>query len=278
MLHGDLGVVRLVPAREGHQTMPDLWKPLQRRMELHRRRALAYAESLRKHLRPDTVHKLRTHLRRLQAHAELLEHHKIAARFARCVSCFSRLRSLHVFKSYLKRTGASVKNRQRVQRAVRKEEKKIRASDRLQKVRVLLLETPISSLERPNIFLKNRLERLRHENRTMLHQALQDLSRRPKWKELHRLRLLIKSLRYQQEIAVELKWGNPRTVHSLKCIQRVLGDFCDREQFVRLAKELDLSGRKKIKKDRRRYLKRARRALIRLRLEQTGPSAVSSTG
>jgi CHAD domain-containing protein len=278
MLQDDLGVVRLVPAREGHQAMPDLRKLFQRRMELHRRRALAYAESLRKPLRPDTVHKLRTHLRRFQAHAELLEHHKIAARFARCVSCFSRLRSLHVFKSYLKGTGASVKNRQRFQRAVRKEEKKIRASDRLQKVRVLLLETPISSLERPNIFLKTRLERLRHENRTMLHQALQDLSRRPKWKELHRLRLLIKSLRYQQEIAVELKWGNPRTLHSLKCLQQVLGDFCDREQFVRLAKELDLSGRKKIKKDRRRYLKRARRALRRLSIVRTGPSAVSSAG
>jgi len=277
MLHGDLGVVRLVPAREGHQTMPDLWKPLQRRMELHRRRVLAYAQS-REPLRPGTIHNLRTNLRRLQAHAELLEHHKIAARLARGVSCFSRLRSLHVFKSYLKRTGASVKSRQRVQRVVRKEEKKIRTSERLQKIRMLLLETPISSLERPNIFLKNGFEKLRHENRTMLHQALQDLSRRPKWKELHRLRLLIKSLRYQQEIAVELKWGNPRTVHSLKCLQRVQGDFCDREQFVRLAKELELSGRKKIKKDRRRYLKRARRALIRLRLEQTGPSAVSSAG
>lgn len=261
--------------RKGHLVLPVLWKPLQRRMDLHHRRALRYAGSLRKSFRPETVHKLRTNLRRLQAYAELLEHQQIAACFGRGVSWFSPLRALHVFQDYLKKEGAPAKARRRFQRAIRKEERKLCSKKRLKKVKALLSETPAAKLERSNIFLRDKLETLRHENRTVLQEALEGLSPTPTRKELHRVRLLIKSLRYQQEIAVELRWGNPRTIESLKRLQTVLGDFRDRDEFVRLAKQLELGGRKKIKRDRRRCLKGARRALRRLRPQHAIPSALS---
>jgi len=101
--------------------------------------------------------------------------------------------------------------------------------------------------------------------------ALQCLSSKPKRKELHRLRLLIKSLRYQQEIAVEMRWGNPQTVNALKRLQTVLGGYTDLEQFLSLAKELKLSCLKKIRKDRRRCRERARRAVLKLKSEQAQP-------
>ena len=109
------------------------------------------------------------------------------------------------------------------------------------------------------------------ENRTMLDRGLQGLSSKPTRKELHRLRLLIKSLRYQQEIAVEMRRGNPRSVKALKRLQTVLGKYTDRAQFVPLAKELNLSCQNKIKKDRRLSRKKARRAVLKLKSAQAHP-------
>jgi CHAD domain-containing protein len=272
MLSQNLAVGRHRPDREKHLVMPILWKPLQRRIDLYDSKALRFAKSLRKSFPPKTVHKLRTHLRRLQAYAEFLEHREIAARFAKAVSWLSRLRALHVCEAYLKRTGASEKDRCRLQRAVRKEEKLIRAKNRLKKLTGILTKAVPEKMERPNIVIRDRLETLRNENRAVLLEALGNLSPRPTRKELHRFRLLVKSLRYQQEIAVELRWANPRTVRALKRPQSVLGDFCDRDQDLRLAKELAFSGRKNIKKDRCRSLKHAHRALQRLVVKQTHPS------
>ena len=53
-------------------------------------------------------------------------------------------------------------------------------------------------------YIAERFQRLQPENRTMLDRGLQRQSPKPTRKELHRLRLLIKSLRYQQEIAVQM--------------------------------------------------------------------------
>ena len=119
--------------------------------------------------------------------------------------------------------------------------------------------------------MTERLQRLQIENRSVLSEALHSLSSKPKRKELHRLRLLIKSLRYQQEIAAEMGWGNPHTVKALKRLQTVLGEYTDRDQFASLAKELNLSCRNKITKDRRRSRKRARRTILKLQSAHIQP-------
>lgn len=251
-----------------------LWPALERHIRQCHQRALSFSATVGDSFRPESVHKLRTHLRRLQAYAELLEHEDAARLLARRVSWFSRLRSLHVFWKYLKETGAPKKDRRRVKPAMRDEQKKLCDARRAAKVRQLLAKMTPRSFARPERFLQERFERLRHENRTRLAQALQGLRGRPRRKELHRFRLLVKALRYQQEIASELHWGNPATVNALKRLQGLLGDFSDREQFVRLAKELKLRDQKTVKADRRRYRKRACRALLKIKARPAAPAEI----
>ena len=241
------------------------------RVASYRLRCLRYAKALENAIRPATVHKLRTHLRRLQSYAEFLEDSRDAERLGRAVSWFSRLRALYELQRYLHRNGATAKDCKRVEKALRKEKKKIRDTERPVAVRLLLAKITVERLMRPEEYITKRLQRLQLENRTVLSEALQCLSSIPKRKELHRLRLLIKSLRYQQEIAVEMRWGNPQTVNALKRLQTVLGEYTDLEQFLSLAKELKLSCLKKIRKDRRRSRERARRAVLKLKSEQAQP-------
>jgi len=232
---------------------------------------MGYAKALQKAFRPVTVHKLRTHLRRLQSYAELLEHDKAAERLAQAVSWFSDLRSLNEFHRYLRRNDASTRDIRRVETIMAKQREDVRKTDRVSTVRSLLTQITIESLARPPEFVENRLKHLQVENRPVLHRALQKLPSKPTRKELHRLRLLIKSLRYRQEIAVEMRWGNPQTVRALKRLQTLLGEYIDRHQFFRLAKELKLRCCNAIKKDRRRAYKRACRTLLKLKLDQTRP-------
>src|SRR5207244_563242 len=144
-----------------------------------------------------------------------------AERLGRAVSWFSRLRALYELQRYLRRNGATAKDCKRVEKALRKEKKKISDTERPVAVKLLLAKITVDRLMRPEEYITKRLQRLQLENRTVLSEALQCLSSKPKRKELHRLRLLIKSLRYQQEIAVEMRWGNPQTVNALKRLQTV---------------------------------------------------------
>jgi CHAD domain-containing protein len=244
---------------------------LVRRAAGYRRRCMGYAKALQNAFRPVTVHKLRTHLRRLQSYAELLEHNKAAKRLGEAVSWFSDLRSLNEFLRYLRRHDAATKDIKRVETVMAKEREDVRKTDRASAVRSLLDQITIESLARPPEFVKKRLKQLQIENRPVLRRAFQELPSKPSRKELHRLRLLIKSLRYQQEIAVEMRWGNPQTVKALKRLQTLLGDYTDRHQFVRLAKESRLRCCSAIKKDRRRAYKRACQALLKLKSDQTRP-------
>ena len=246
-------------------------KTFEQRADEYRRRCLGYAQALKEGFHAETVHKLRTHLRRLQSYAEFVEDRRAAARLGRAVSWFSRLRALSELQRYLRRSGAGVKDVRRVKKAVRKEEKQVRKADRSTAVQALLAAITMETLRRPGAFLSERLQRLQIENRTALDEALQAVSSKPRRKELHGLRLLIKSLRYQQEIAVEMHAGNPRTVGALKRLQGVLGEYCDRDQSVRRAKELKLRCRNEMKKDRRRSRKRACRAILKLKSHQAQP-------
>jgi CHAD domain-containing protein len=237
----------------------------------YRLRALGYAKALEKSFRPETVHKLRTHLRRLQSYAEYLDRPKEAERLGEAVSWFSRLRTLDEFQRYLRRLEVGAKDCRRAEKALRNEQEDVRKANCPAAVTLLLTNTPVVRLMRPGEYIADRFQRMQPENRTMLDRGLQGLSSKPTRKELHRLRLLIKSLRYQQEIAVEMRWGNPQTVKALKRLQTVLGEYTDLEQFLSLAKELKLSCRKKIRKDRRHSRERARRAVLKLKSEQAQP-------
>jgi CHAD domain-containing protein len=128
----------------------------------------------------------------------------------------------------------------------------------------LLEKTTSAKMRRPADFLLPRLESLGKAHTERLNAALRGLSIEAKRKELHRLRLLVKSLRYQEEIALDTPWGNPQSMAALKRLQRTLGDYCDRDQFRRLAKKMNLACLGEMKKEYRLHRKRARAAVRRL--------------
>ena len=262
------GRTRLMPSRRvvGAVPVPVVGMDVvEKHVTAVRARALAFAQALRKPpFHPETVHRLRTHLRRLQAYAEFLQRPRIAARVADCVTWLSDLRTLYVFQQFHRRRGASVPDRCRVDAAVRDEEWAVARAGYPEAIRTRLAGLLLSRMRRPSAFLTERFASLSQDRAVRLDTALRGLSPEATRKELHRLRLLIKSLRYQEEIALEAGRGDPRTVAALKRLQRTLGDYCDRDQFRRLAKKLDLECRSEMKKEYQRYRQRARAAVRRL--------------
>src|SRR3989475_9583890 len=211
---------------------------VEKRIAAVRARAIVFARALQEPpFRHETVHRLRTHLRRLQAYAEFLQRPRIAARLAECVSWLSDLRALYVFQQPLRRRGASVPDRSRVDVAVRDEEWAVARAGYPEAIRTRLAGLSVSRMRRPSAFLAERFASLSRDRAARLDTALRGLSPEATRKELHRLRLLIKSLRYQEEIALEAGRGDPRTGAALKRLQRSLGEYCDRDQVRRPARE-----------------------------------------
>ena len=228
-------------------------------------RAKVFARALRKPpFHPETVHRLRTHLRRLQAYAEFLQRPIVAARLAQSVTWLSRLRTLDVFCHHLRRRKASAKDLRQVAWALKEEALMVAYAGRLEAIRSMLAKMTLARMRRPVAFVENRLSALRGETSERLAAALRKLSPEATRKELHRLRLLVKSLRYQEEIALETAWGDPRRMAAFKRLQRTLGDYCDRDQFRRLAKKLNLACRGELKKEYRQYQEKAREAVRKL--------------
>ena len=242
---------------------------IEKRAALYYDHTVVFARALKKppfHL--ETVHRLRTHLRRLQAYAELMQRPKAASSLAKCVTWLSRLRTLDVFHRYLRRRRADAEDVRRVAWALREEETKVVHTGHLEMIQALLETTSIARMRRPDDFLTVRLESFSREHANRLNAALRRLSAEAKRKELHRLRLLVKSLRYQGEVALDTPWGDPRTVAALKRLQRTLGDYCDRDQFRRLARKMGLACRGEMQKEYRRYRKLARAAVRKLGLPE----------
>src|SRR5436309_8070775 len=263
-----VGRARAMPLRRAVGTVPApavRLDAVEKHVTKVRTRALAFARALRKPpFHPETVHRLRTHLRRLQAYAEFLQRPRCPARLAECVSWLSDLRALYVFQQALRRRGASVLDRSRVDAAVRDEERAVARAGYPGAIRTRLAGLSVSRMRRPSAFLAERLASLSQERAARLDAALRGLSPEATRKDIHRLRLLIKSLRYQEEIALEAGRGDPRTVAALKRLQRTLGDYCDRDQFRRLARKMNLECQSEMKKEYRRYRQRARAAVRRL--------------
>ena len=247
---------------------------MEKRAAEYHAHAETFAHALRKPpFHPETVHRLRTHVRRLQAYAEFLRRPKTAARLSQSVTWLSRLRTLDVFQRYLRRRGGAARDLRRVVWALREEEMMVAHAGRLDAIRSVLAKTPIARMHRPVEFVEARLSALHRETAEGLAKALRGLSPEATRKELHRLRLLVKSLRYQEEIALATVWGDPRRVAAFKRLQRTLGDYCDRDQFRRLAKKMNLACRSELKKEYRQYQKKAREAVRKL-----GPPEAPATG
>jgi len=238
---------------------------LEKRAALYYDHAVAYAGALRKPpFHPETVHRLRTHLRRLQAYAEFMQRPRAASSLAQSVSWLSRLRMLDVFLRFLRRRRADAEDLRRVAWALKEEGTMVAHAGRLDAIRTVLARITVARMRRSALFVTKRLDALGMEQADRLNAVLGGLSVEAKRKELHRLRLLVKSLRYQQEIALETAWRAPRAVAALKRLQRTLGDYCDRDQFRRLAKEMRLVCLGAMRKEYRQHRKRARAAVRKL--------------
>ena len=209
-------------------------------------------------IRPKTVHRLRTHLRRLQAYLELVGEDRNAEIMANCASRLSSFRTLQVFERYLIRLRASPSDIRKVKNCIRKKRVKLDRAQVYLKIerrvrRHALPPTPAS----PD-WMAERMEKLRREHAKALHELISEATASPRRKALHALRLKIKPIRYQEEWALDQAYARPEIVNRLKRAQSVLGDYEECAQFRKLARTLDLKSYAKIIKDWRRARTRAR--------------------
>ncbi len=238
---------------------------MEKRAAEYHARAKVFARALRKPpFHAETVHRLRTHLRRLQAYAEFLQRPIVARRLAQSVTWLSRLRTLDVFYHHLRRRKAPAKDLRQVTWTLKEVAMVVAYAGHLEAIRSMLAKMTLARMRKPVAFVEHRLSALPRETSEQLAAALRKLSPEATRKELHRLRLLVKSLRYQEEIALETAWGDPRRMAAFKRLQRTLGDYCDRDQFRRLAKKMNLACRGELKKEYQRYRDRARTAVRKL--------------
>ncbi|MDE3118471.1 MAG: CHAD domain-containing protein [Nitrospirota bacterium] len=208
--------------------------------------------------RPKTLHRLRTHLRRLQAYLELVGEEDSAAIIARSVSRFSRLRTLHVFDQYLDRFDAPGRDRRLVTQRIRAVEGKLKKKRTYRKVECMVERHALPPTPAPSDWMGRHLIALRHRHADRLRKLIAQASADPRRKTLHRLRLMIKSIRYQEEWALDAPYARPDLVAWLKQAQTVLGEYEELAQFRKLAAKLRLKSQALIAQDWRRARDRAR--------------------
>lgn len=214
--------------------------------------------------RPKTLHRLRTHLRRLQAYLELVGEEENAKTIARCVSRFSRLRTLHVFDRYLDRCDATGRDRRLVTQRIRGVESKLKKKQAYRKVERVVEHYALPPTPAASDWMGRHLIALRTRHAGRLRELIARADADPRRKTLHRLRLMIKSVRYQEEWALGEPYARPDRVAWLKQAQTVLGEYEELAQFRKLAAKLRLMSQPLIDKDWRRARKRARMLPARL--------------
>lgn len=208
--------------------------------------------------RPETLHRLRTNFRRLQAYFELADKSKEAGAIAQCVSRLSRLRTLQVFQKYLVRKGAAKADVRIVQALVRDHVAKLKEKHVYRKIRQQVWQ--YASLTTPTIFdgMAGERQVLRYQQGERFQKVLAATIDKPRRKKLHQLRLLIKSIRYQEEWASDRRSARTEFINRLKHIQDVLGKYEELTEFRKLARDLELDAKGQIIKDWRRARRRAR--------------------
>lgn len=208
--------------------------------------------------RPKTLHRLRTHLRRLQAYLELVEEEENAAIMARCVSRFSRLRTLQVFEPYLDHLRAPGRDRRLVHARIRALQRRLKDKHTYRKVERLVEHHALPPTPASPDWMGRRIIALRRIHADRLRELIAQADAKPRRKTLHTLRLMIKSIRYQEEWALGEPYARPDLVAWLKHAQTVLGEYEDRAQFRKLAAKLKLKSQASIERDWHRARKRAR--------------------
>jgi CHAD domain-containing protein len=208
--------------------------------------------------RPKTLHRLRTHLRRLQAYLELVGETPNAEKMATCVSRLSRLRTLHVFEPYLTRLNAPAADLRIVRKRTRAVQAKLDRKNVYRKIERCVRRHALPPTPANPDWLAHRMVVRRKTNAEQLHELIVEAHVRPSRATLHALRLKIKSVRYQEEWALGQTYAKPDMVSWLKQAQVVLGDYEELAQFRQLAGKLELTSRAKIVTAWRRARKRAR--------------------
>jgi CHAD domain-containing protein len=208
--------------------------------------------------RPKTLHRLRIHLRRLQAHLQLIGEDRNAEVLADCVSRLSKLRALHVFARYLARLGHHKSDVRTIRTRIRTVRAKLDRKRTYDKIRRRVYRHALSPIPSSPDWLAHRMTLLRRANAEHLRQLIADSQAKPRRKRLHLLRLMIKSIRYQEEWALDQPYARPDAVTWLKQAQTVLGDYEELAEFRRLAIKLGLQSCDQIENDWRRARTRAR--------------------
>lgn len=199
-----------------------------------------------------TVHRLRTHLRRLQAYLELMGEVRNAQIMAKCVSRLSSLRTLQVFERCLTQLGVPNSDVRKVKDCIRRRRAKLDRKQVYCKIDRRVRRHALLSTEVSASWMAERMERLRREHARTLQELITKAMSNPRRKTLHALRLKIKSIRYQEEWALSQAYARPNLVSWLERAQSVLGDYEERAQFRKLARALDLKSYPTIVKDWRR--------------------------
>ena len=207
---------------------------------------------------PDTLHRARTHLRRLQAYLELVGEERNADTIARCVMRLSKLRTLQVFERYLAKLDAPRSDRKAVTRRLRAARDKLDRACAFAAIERIVRRHALPPTPANPEWLADRMQTARHAHADALRQSVAQTGTKPKRKTLHALRLLIKSIRYQEEWALDRPFAMPALVRRLKHVQAVLGDYEDLVQFRKLARALDLRSMAVIRKRWRKARTRAR--------------------
>ena len=218
----------------------------------------ALASLLAGDTRPKTLHRLRTHLRRLQAYFELTGDDLHAETLAECVSRLSDLRTLQVFEQYLARVGAPESDLWIIKDRIKTTLATLQKKDAIWKIEhQVRWRSPLPAQATPD-WIAERLPALRRENAAALQELIVKAADNPRRKTLHALRLKIKSVRYQEEWALDQGSKRPDIVKRLKRAQSILGRYAEQAQFRKLARALDLETYPKIVKSWRRARTRAR--------------------
>lgn len=222
------------------------------RVALHALAALSDGDA-----RPKTLHRLRTHLRRLQAYLELLDEHRRADITAHWISRLSRLRTLHVFERYMTRIRAPKSDLRNVRSRMRKARGTIEKKQIYSRIEGLVRDATF--IPSPGIVdIHHRLARIRRVNSDALRDLAAKAAASPRRKRLHALRLKIKSIRYQEEWALADTPARSDLVTRLQHAQSVLGQYEDLAQFRTLSRKWGLTAHSKITKKWRTARKRAR--------------------
>ncbi len=205
-----------------------------------------------------TVHRARTHLRRLQAYLTLVGEDRQAANIANCVSRLSQLRSLQVFAQYLKMHDAPRADRKAVKRRLRAVREKLARSRVYAAMERDVRRTELPAIQANPSWLAGQMQLARTSCANTLRRLTAKGGPKASRKTLHRIRLLIKSIRYQEEWALGRPFARPDRIRRLKQAQRVLGDYEDLVHFRKLARSLGLRSTAAINKAWRKARARAR--------------------